>query len=154
MAPAARWPNWVRHARVRGGGDGVTNLQQGSQPPRGPSLAPDTEAPGALRWGIWMPGPVAELLGRTREEVGAAVVVNPVLRQSQVTAPWVQEFADACPQAAADESAAADSPSDASSARTPIPAADQAVVQAALGAIAPAHAGLDDLVDLASTAKI
>ncbi|GMF57414.1 unnamed protein product [Phytophthora fragariaefolia] len=54
----------------------------------------------------------------TWEEIGAAIVVNPALRQSHVTAPWVQEFSDAQAQAAADASAAADSPSDASSART------------------------------------
>ncbi|GMF61069.1 unnamed protein product [Phytophthora fragariaefolia] len=46
--------------------------------------------------------------GKTREEVGAATVVNPALRQSHVTAPWVQEFTDARAQATADEAAAAD----------------------------------------------
>ncbi|GMF40727.1 unnamed protein product [Phytophthora fragariaefolia] len=92
--------------------------------------------------------------GSTREEVGAAIVVNPALRQSHVTAPWVQEFSDARAQAAADASAAGDSPSDASSARTPIPTADQADVQVELGATAPAQARLDDLADLATTAEI
>ncbi|GMG18033.1 unnamed protein product [Phytophthora fragariaefolia] len=81
----------------------------------------------------------------TREEVGAAIVVNPALSQSHVTAPCVQEFADA---------RAEDSPSDTSSARTPIPAADKADVQAELGATAPAQTRLDVLADLASTAKI
>ncbi|GMF37404.1 unnamed protein product [Phytophthora fragariaefolia] len=57
-------------------------------------------------------------------------------------------------RAAADSSAAADSPSDTSSARTPIPATDQADVQAELGDNAPAQAGLNVLVDLASTADI
>ncbi|GMF22375.1 unnamed protein product [Phytophthora fragariaefolia] len=90
----------------------------------------------------------------TREEVGAAIVVNPALRQSHVTAPWVQELSDAQAQAVADAPAAADSPSDASSARTPISAADQANVQAELGATAPAQARLDVLADLASTAEI
>ncbi|GMF27757.1 unnamed protein product [Phytophthora fragariaefolia] len=71
--------------------------------------------------------------GTTQEEVRAAIVLNPALRQSHVTAPWVQEFADARAQAAADSSAAVDSTSDSSSARTPIPAADQAVGQAELG---------------------
>ncbi|GMF18417.1 unnamed protein product [Phytophthora fragariaefolia] len=71
--------------------------------------------------------------GSTREEVGAAIVGNPALRQSHVTAPWVHEFSDAQAQAIADTPAAADSPSDASSARTPIPAADQANVLAELG---------------------
>ncbi|GMF33036.1 unnamed protein product [Phytophthora fragariaefolia] len=92
--------------------------------------------------------------GTTREEVGAAIVVNPALRQSHVTAPWVQEFTDARAQAAAESSAAADSPSDTSSARTPIPAADQADVQAELGDNAPARTGLNVLADLASTAEI
>ncbi|GMF16060.1 unnamed protein product [Phytophthora fragariaefolia] len=92
--------------------------------------------------------------GSTREEVGAAIVVNPALRQSHVTAPWVQEFSYARAHAAADAAAAADSPSDASSARTPIPAADQANVQAELGATAPAQARLDVLADLATTAEI
>ncbi|GMF36976.1 unnamed protein product [Phytophthora fragariaefolia] len=87
--------------------------------------------------------------GSTREEVGAAIVVNPALRQSHVTAPWVQAFSDARAQAAVDASAAADSPSDASSTRTPIPAADQASVQAELGATAPAQARLGVLADLA-----
>ncbi|GMF51371.1 unnamed protein product [Phytophthora fragariaefolia] len=105
---------------------------------------------------IWMPGSLGETAGwgSTREEVGAAIVVNPGLRQSHVTAPWVQEFSDAQAQAAADASAAADSPSDASSARTPIPAADQASVQAELGTTAPAQARLDVLVDLATTTEI
>ncbi|GMF49067.1 unnamed protein product [Phytophthora fragariaefolia] len=101
--------------------------------------------------------PSAPLLvpeGLTREEVGAAIVVNPALRQSHVTAPWVQEFSDARAQAATDASTAADSPFDASSARTPIPAADQASVQAELGATAPAQARLDILADLATTAEI
>ncbi|GMF20882.1 unnamed protein product [Phytophthora fragariaefolia] len=66
------------------------------------------------------------------------IVANPALRQSHVTAPWVQEFADARAQAAADTSAAADSPSDTSSAKTPTPTADQADVQAELGDNAPA----------------
>ncbi|GMF47188.1 unnamed protein product [Phytophthora fragariaefolia] len=92
--------------------------------------------------------------GSTREEVGAAIVVNPALRQSHVTAPWVQAFSDARAQAAADLSAAAASPSDPSSARTPISAADQASVQAELGATAPAQARLDVLADLATTAEI
>ncbi|GMF36163.1 unnamed protein product [Phytophthora fragariaefolia] len=92
--------------------------------------------------------------GSTREEVGAAIVVNPASRPSHVTAPWVQAFSDAQAQAVADAPAAADSPSDASSARTPIPAADQASVQAELGATAPAQARLDVLADLASTAEI
>ncbi|GMG16540.1 unnamed protein product [Phytophthora fragariaefolia] len=92
--------------------------------------------------------------GSTREEIGAAIVVNPALRQSHVTAPRVQEFSNAQAQAAADASAAADSPSDASSARTPIPAADQADVQAELGTTAPAQARLDVLADLAATAEI
>ncbi|GMF30566.1 unnamed protein product [Phytophthora fragariaefolia] len=92
--------------------------------------------------------------GSTREEAGAAIVVNPALRQSHVTAPWVEAFSDARTQAAADASAAADSPSDASSARTRIPAADQADVQAELGATAPALARLDVLADLATTAEI
>ncbi|GMF32119.1 unnamed protein product [Phytophthora fragariaefolia] len=61
---------------------------------------------------------------------------------------------DARAQAAADASAAIDSPSDASSARIPIPAADQADVQAELGATAPAQARLDVLTDLATTAEI
>ncbi|GMF46113.1 unnamed protein product [Phytophthora fragariaefolia] len=90
----------------------------------------------------------------TREEFGAAIVVNPALRQSHITAPWVEEFADARAQAAADSSAAADSPSDTSSARTPVPAADQADVRAELGANAPAQARHDVLADLASTAEI
>ncbi|GMF36830.1 unnamed protein product [Phytophthora fragariaefolia] len=90
----------------------------------------------------------------TREEVGVAIVVNPALRQSHVTAPWVQEFADARAQAAADSSAAADSPSDTTSARTPIPATDQANVRAELGDQAPAQAGLNVLANLASTAEI
>ncbi|GMF44939.1 unnamed protein product [Phytophthora fragariaefolia] len=92
--------------------------------------------------------------GSTREEVGAAIVLNPALRQSHVTAPWVQEFSDARAQAAADASAAADSPSDASSTRIRIPAADQADVQAELGATAPAKARLDVLANLATTAEI
>ncbi|GMF50603.1 unnamed protein product [Phytophthora fragariaefolia] len=92
--------------------------------------------------------------GSTREEVGAAIVVNPAFRQSHVTAPWVQELSDARALAVADSSAAADSPFDPSSARTPIPAADQANDQAELGATAPAQAGLDVLADLASTAEI
>ncbi|GMF34041.1 unnamed protein product [Phytophthora fragariaefolia] len=66
----------------------------------------------------------------------------------------VHEFSDARAQAAADASAAADSPSDASSTRTPIPAADQANVQAELRATAPAQARLDVLADLATTAEI
>ncbi|GMF30604.1 unnamed protein product [Phytophthora fragariaefolia] len=90
----------------------------------------------------------------THEEVGAAIGVNPALRQSHVTAPWVQEFSDAQVQAAADAPAAADSPSDASSARTPIPAADQASVQAELGTTAPAQARLGVLADFASPAEI
>ncbi|GMF33629.1 unnamed protein product [Phytophthora fragariaefolia] len=92
--------------------------------------------------------------GSAREEIGAAIVVNPALRQSHVTAPWVQEFSDARDQAAAAACAAADSPSDASSARTPIPAADHADVQAELGATAPAQARPDILADLATTAEI
>ncbi|GMF51185.1 unnamed protein product [Phytophthora fragariaefolia] len=92
--------------------------------------------------------------GTTREEVGATIVVSPALRQSHVTAPWVQEFADARAQATADSSAAADSPSDTSSARTPILAADQADVQAELGDNARAQAGLNVLADLSSTAEI
>ncbi|GMF42311.1 unnamed protein product [Phytophthora fragariaefolia] len=92
--------------------------------------------------------------GSTREEVGAAIVASPALRQSHVTAPWVPTFSDAGAQAAADASAAADSPSDASSARTPILTADQASVQAELGATAPAQARLDVLADLATTAEI
>ncbi|GMF19783.1 unnamed protein product [Phytophthora fragariaefolia] len=92
--------------------------------------------------------------GSTREEVGAAIVVNPALMQSHVTAPWVQEFSDARAQAVAATSATADSPFDASSARTPIPAADQANVQAELGATAPAQTRFDVLADLASTAEI
>ncbi|GMF49026.1 unnamed protein product [Phytophthora fragariaefolia] len=92
--------------------------------------------------------------GTTREQVGATVVVNAALRQSYVTAPWVQEFSDARAQAVADSSTAADSPFDTSSARTPIPAADQANVQAELGTTAPAQARLDVLADLASTAEI
>ncbi|GMF53701.1 unnamed protein product [Phytophthora fragariaefolia] len=92
--------------------------------------------------------------GTTREEVGAVIVVNPALKQSHLTASWVQEFADARAQAAADSSAAADLPSDTSSARTPIPAADRADVQAELGAKVPAQAGLDVLADHASTAEI
>ncbi|GMF34021.1 unnamed protein product [Phytophthora fragariaefolia] len=105
---------------------------------------------------IWMPNSLDEMVGwgSTREEVGAAIVVNPALRQSHVTAPWVQEFSDARAQAAADASAAADSPSDASSARTPIPAADQANVQAELEDTSPAQARLDVLADLATTAEI
>ncbi|GMF56426.1 unnamed protein product [Phytophthora fragariaefolia] len=90
----------------------------------------------------------------TREEVGAAIVVNPALKQSHVTAPWVQAFADTRAQAVADSSAAADSPSDTSSARTPIPAADPADVQAELGTTAPAQARLDVLADIAATAEI
>ncbi|GMF43568.1 unnamed protein product [Phytophthora fragariaefolia] len=82
--------------------------------------------------------------GSTREVIGAAIVVNPALRQSHFTAPWVQAFSDA---RAADASAAADSPSDASSARTPVSAADQADVQAELGTTAPAEARLDVLAD-------
>ncbi|GMF46646.1 unnamed protein product [Phytophthora fragariaefolia] len=93
-------------------------------------------------------------VSRTREEVGAVVVVKPALRQSQVTAPWVQEFADARAQAAAESSAAADSPSDTSSTRTLIPAADQADVRTELGANAPAQAGLNVSADLAPTAEI
>ncbi|GMF23121.1 unnamed protein product [Phytophthora fragariaefolia] len=62
--------------------------------------------------------------GSAREEVGPAIVINPALRQSHVTDPWAQEAADARAHAAADTSAAADSPSDTSSARTPIPAAN------------------------------
>ncbi|GMF14868.1 unnamed protein product [Phytophthora fragariaefolia] len=92
--------------------------------------------------------------GSTREEVGAAIVVNPALSQPHVTALWVQEFSDAQAQGIADAPAAADAPSDASSARTPIPAADQANVQADLGATAPAQARLGVLADLASTAEI
>ncbi|GMF24479.1 unnamed protein product [Phytophthora fragariaefolia] len=92
--------------------------------------------------------------GSTREEVRAAIVVNPALRQSHVTAPWVQEFSDARAQAAADASAAADLPSDASSARSPIPAADQASVQAEFGTTVPAQASLDVLADLVTTSKI
>ncbi|GMF31929.1 unnamed protein product [Phytophthora fragariaefolia] len=93
--------------------------------------------------------------GKTQEEVGEAIVVNPALRQSHLTAPWVHEFADARAQAVADdESAAADSPSDTASDRTPIPAADQADVQAELGANAPAQDGPNVLADLASTAEI
>ncbi|GMF22472.1 unnamed protein product [Phytophthora fragariaefolia] len=92
--------------------------------------------------------------GSTREEVGAAIVVNPALRQSHVSAPWVQAFSEARAQAAAHASVAADSPSDASRARTPIPAADQANVQAELGATAPAQARLDVLADLATMAEI
>ncbi|GMF42653.1 unnamed protein product [Phytophthora fragariaefolia] len=92
--------------------------------------------------------------GSTREEVGAAIVVSPALRQSHVTAPWVQAFSDARAQAVADAPAAADSPSDASSAWTPISATDQANAQAELGAPAPAQARLDVLTDLASTAAI
>ncbi|GMF23290.1 unnamed protein product [Phytophthora fragariaefolia] len=92
--------------------------------------------------------------GSTREGVGAAVVVNPALSQSLVTAPWVQAFADARAQAAADASAAADSPSDTSCPRTPIPAADQAYVQAELGENAPAQARLGVLADFASPAEI
>ncbi|GMF46745.1 unnamed protein product [Phytophthora fragariaefolia] len=92
--------------------------------------------------------------GSTREEVGAAIVVNPALRQSHVTAPWVQEFSDAQAQAAADASTAADSPSDASSARTPIPAADQASAQSELRATAPVQARLHVLADFATTAEI
>ncbi|GMF24293.1 unnamed protein product [Phytophthora fragariaefolia] len=90
----------------------------------------------------------------TREEVGAAIVVNPALRQSYATAPWVQAFTDARAQMAANTSAAADSLSDTSSTRTPIPAADQADVQAEPGDNAPPQAGLNVLADLASTAKI
>ncbi|GMF48455.1 unnamed protein product [Phytophthora fragariaefolia] len=92
--------------------------------------------------------------GSTREEIGAAIVVNPALRQFHVTAPWGQEFSDARAQAAADASTAADSPFDASNARTPIPVADQADVQAELGTTAPAQVRLDVLVDLAATAEI
>ncbi|GMF43547.1 unnamed protein product [Phytophthora fragariaefolia] len=92
--------------------------------------------------------------GSTREEVGAAIVVNPALRPSHVTAPWVQEFSDTQAQAAADAPAAVDSPSDALSARTPIPAVDQASVQADLGATPPAQARLDVLADLATAAEI
>ncbi|GMG15090.1 unnamed protein product [Phytophthora fragariaefolia] len=55
---------------------------------------------------------------------------------------------------AADSSAAADSPPDTSSARTPIPAADQADVQAELGDNASAQDGLNVLGDLASTTEI
>ncbi|GMF49708.1 unnamed protein product [Phytophthora fragariaefolia] len=91
--------------------------------------------------------------GTTRGEVGAAIVINPALRQSHVTAPWVQEFAHTRAQAAADSSAAADSPPDTSSTRIPIPAADQADVQAELGDQAPAQAVLNVLANLASTAK-
>ncbi|GMF42356.1 unnamed protein product [Phytophthora fragariaefolia] len=40
--------------------------------------------------------------GPTREEVGVAIVMNPVLMQSHVTAPWLQEFSDAQAQAVAD----------------------------------------------------
>ncbi|GMF37531.1 unnamed protein product [Phytophthora fragariaefolia] len=90
----------------------------------------------------------------TREEVGATIVVNPALVQSHITAPWVQAFSDARAQAVADNPAAADSPSDASSASTPIPAADQANVQAELGATAPAQARLGVFANLASTAEI
>ncbi|GMF46151.1 unnamed protein product [Phytophthora fragariaefolia] len=39
--------------------------------------------------------------GSTREEVGVAIVGNPALRPSHVTAPWVQELSDAQAQAAA-----------------------------------------------------
>ncbi|GMF38674.1 unnamed protein product [Phytophthora fragariaefolia] len=92
--------------------------------------------------------------GSTLQEIGAAIVMNPALRQSHVTAPWVQGFSDARAQAAADTSAAADSPSDASSTRIPIPQADQADVQAELGATASAQARLDVLADLATTAEI
>ncbi|GMF46754.1 unnamed protein product [Phytophthora fragariaefolia] len=56
--------------------------------------------------------------------------------------------------AAADTSAAADPPSDTSSAKTPIPAADQADVQAKLGVNALAQARLNVLADLASAAEI
>ncbi|GMF17696.1 unnamed protein product [Phytophthora fragariaefolia] len=70
----------------------------------------------------------------TREEVGAAIVVNAALRQSHVIDPWVQALSDAQVQAVADTPAAADSPSDASSARPPILATDQANVRAELGA--------------------
>ncbi|GMF40706.1 unnamed protein product [Phytophthora fragariaefolia] len=90
----------------------------------------------------------------TREEVGAAIVVSPALRQSRVAAPRVQGFSDARAQAAADVYVAADSPSDASSAKTPITVADQANVQADLGAIAPAQARLEVLADLATTVEI
>ncbi|GMG17567.1 unnamed protein product [Phytophthora fragariaefolia] len=92
--------------------------------------------------------------GSTREEVGAAIVVNPALRQSHVTAPWAQAFSAARAQAVEDAPAATNSPSDASSARSPIPGADQANVQAEPGATGPAQARLVVLADLASTAEI
>ncbi|GMG15186.1 unnamed protein product [Phytophthora fragariaefolia] len=91
---------------------------------------------------------------KTREEVGAAVVVYTALKQAQATAPLIQEFADARAQAAADEPVAADSPSDALSARTLVPATDQADVHAELDANVSAQVGLDVLADLASTAEI
>ncbi|GMG18053.1 unnamed protein product [Phytophthora fragariaefolia] len=89
-----------------------------------------------------------------REAVDAAGVVNPALRQPHVTAPWVQEFADARAQVAADTLAAVHSLSDISSAKTPIPAADQADVQAELGAIDTAKASLNVLADLASNRRL
>ncbi|GMF53692.1 unnamed protein product [Phytophthora fragariaefolia] len=88
----------------------------------------------------------------TREEVGAAIVVNSALMQSHITAPWVQGFSDARAQAVADAPAAAGSPSDASSARTPIPAVDQANVQAELGAAAPSSGAVVKLSERAATA--
>ncbi|GMF60052.1 unnamed protein product [Phytophthora fragariaefolia] len=79
---------------------------------------------------------------------------EPRVEAVPLTARSVQEFSDARAQAVADAPAAADSPSDASSARTPIPATDQANVQADLGPTAPAQARLDVLADLVSTADI
>ncbi|GMF26853.1 unnamed protein product [Phytophthora fragariaefolia] len=113
-----------------------------------------TWAPSTAAWTAEVVDLDARQPWRNRWGVGAAIVVNPALRQSHVTAPWVQEFSDARAQAAADASAATASPSDASSARIPIPAADQADVQAELGATAPAQARLDVLTDLATTAEI
>ncbi|GMG16349.1 unnamed protein product [Phytophthora fragariaefolia] len=100
---------------------------------------------------------VSFILGALRfdsRRVREAIVVNPSLMANQGTAPWVQAFSTAPAQVSLAASAAADSPSDMSSARTPIPAADQADFQAKLGANAPIQAGLDVLIVLASTAEI